>query len=198
MMAAMNTSIEQSGAEDGCGFTGTKLAAAIARQVHNPDPFVTWIRGDSRLDLSGKTLCTWVAKTVTLMTDEGIGRGNRVALDAVTQHPGHWIAPIWFMSSWWAGWHVLLGAEPDDDPVDALVTGPGQDLAPCHRTSAAQVPASTLVQCRDPHDRRGHRSREPGGTRRRDSASRALDRTDLVHVQLVGRMARPAGCRTRR
>lgn len=170
MMAAMNTSIEQSGAEDGCGFTGTKLAAAIARQVHNPDPFVTWIRGDSRLDLSGKTLCTWVAKTVTLMTDEGIGRGNRVALDVVTQHPGHWIAPIWFMSSWWAGWHVLLGAEPDDDPVDALVTGPGQDLAPCHRTSAAQVPASTLVQC----------SLKPWGGPCDELAPAAIDHADCM------------------
>ena len=146
MMAAMNTSIEQSGIEDGCGFTGTELAAAIQRQVHNPDPFVTWIHDGFRLDLSGKTLCTWVAKTVALMADEGIGRGDRVALDAVTQHPGHWIAPIWLMSSWWAGWHVLLGDEPDGEP-DALVTGPRQDLAPCHRTSEAQVRASTLVQC---------------------------------------------------
>lgn len=96
---------------------GLLLAATAADAAR---PRLTWYDDASgeRVELSGATLVTWVAKTAHLLTgDLGVGPGCRVAVDL----PLHWTAAAWWLAV------DAVGAEltdPRRPGADVAVVGP--------------------------------------------------------------------------
>ncbi|QCV94563.1 hypothetical protein [Acidipropionibacterium acidipropionici] len=64
------TSNRGSGPASGLGPRGP--LAALERRRLEAAPLITWYRGRDRVELSGRTVGSWVAKTVHLLTEEGI------------------------------------------------------------------------------------------------------------------------------
>ena len=64
-------------------------------------PRLTWYGpAGERIELSGKVLDNWVAKTANLLVDElDVGPGRRVCLDL----PPHWRTAVWLLACWSAG-----------------------------------------------------------------------------------------------
>jgi uncharacterized protein (TIGR03089 family) len=86
------------------------------RSGHATSPRLTWYGPDSeRVELSGRVLDNWVAKTSNLLQDElDAEPGMRVRLDL----PAHWKSLIWALASWQLGMETLL----DGGGADFLVT----------------------------------------------------------------------------
>ncbi len=80
-----------------------------------------------RTELSVASFANWVAKTVNLLDDLGIERGDVVALPVLRERPAHWMALIWPFALWHAGMPVRFAAD-----ADLVVTGPdaARPLAP--------------------------------------------------------------------
>src|SRR3712207_5978996 len=80
-------------------------------------PRVTWYGpGGERIELSGKVLGNWVAKTANLLVDElDVEPGGTVGVDL----PTHWRAVVWLLAGWAAGAQVVVAPV---GPVDVLVT----------------------------------------------------------------------------
>lgn len=100
-------------------------------------PLLTWYDGDARVELSTRTVGTWVAKTVHLMTEEGIGPGDLIHLGVLADRPLHWASCCWLLSCWWSG------ARPSVRPADAALAAlqvSGPDASGCD-------PRVPLVQC---------------------------------------------------
>ena len=103
---------------------------ALLRRLVTTDPGrprVTWYGpGGERVELSGKVLDNWVAKTANLLVDElDVGPGCRVVLDL----PPHWRTLVWLLAVWAAGGCVVVehpaapaAAREPGEPVDVLVT----------------------------------------------------------------------------
>lgn len=83
------------------------------RSGNSTAPRLTWYGSDSeRVELSGKVLDNWVAKTSNLLQDElDAEPGMRLALDL----PAHWKAMVWALAAWQLGLEVVLdgGAAAD-------------------------------------------------------------------------------------
>ncbi|MFZ0323500.1 MAG: TIGR03089 family protein [Actinomycetes bacterium] len=96
----------------------TWLADAVARDGSRPA--VTWYDDATgeRVELSGATLLTWVAKTAHFLSaDLGVGPGSAVSVDL----PRHWTAALW-----WLAVDAVGGAREssDHDDLDVAVIGP--------------------------------------------------------------------------
>lgn len=103
---------------------------ALLRRLVTTDPGrprVTWYGpGGERVELSGKVLDNWVAKTANLLVDElDVGPGSRVVVDL----PPHWRSLVWLLAVWAAGGCVVVehpdapaGVREPGEPVDVLVT----------------------------------------------------------------------------
>jgi len=107
----------------------TLLTDAVARDSARPR--VTWYDDETgeRVELSGATLRTWVAKTAHLLAGELLaGPGTTVSVDL----PRHWTAAIWWLAI------DAVGAKRCDPagPCDVAVIGP-------HRL--AQLPAADEI-----------------------------------------------------
>jgi uncharacterized protein (TIGR03089 family) len=115
----------------------TDLMTAL-RSGHSTSPRLTWYGPDAeRVELSGRVLDNWVAKTSNLLQDElDAEPGMRVRLDL----PAHWKSIIWALAAWQLGMEVVLGSgdadllatsEPDaaEDGFDAVVAVPLPALA---------------------------------------------------------------------
>lgn len=100
-------------------------------------PLVTWYRGPDRVELSARTVGTWVAKTVHLMSEEGVGRGDLVHLQVLSSHPLHWVSCCWLLATWWSG--ATPSVLPTDSSRAALAVA-GPDATGCD-------PRVPLVQC---------------------------------------------------
>lgn len=103
---------------------------ALVRALATGDPTrprLTWYGPDGeRIELSGKVLDNWVAKTANLLVDElDAGPGSLVAVDL----PAHWRAAVWLLGCWTAGCGVLL--------VDPAAGPPAADDVPA--TDDAEV-----------------------------------------------------------
>jgi uncharacterized protein (TIGR03089 family) len=101
-------------------------------------PRVTWYGpDDERVELSGKTLLNWIAKTANLLVEElDAEPGTTVGIDL----PPHWRSVTWVLATWAAGAHVVVAPEK---PVDILVTtrpDEGGSLRP-DRVVAVALPA---------------------------------------------------------
>ena len=94
----------------------TELMTAL-RSGHSTSPRLTWYGPDSeRVELSGRVLDNWVAKTSNLLQDElDAGPGSRLRLDL----PPHWKSVILALAAWQLGMTTVL----DDGDADLLVTG---------------------------------------------------------------------------
>lgn len=101
-----------------------ELTAAL-RSGNSTAPRLTWYGpGAERVELSGRVLDNWVAKTSNLLQDEldaEPGMRLRLAL------PAHWKALVWALAGWQLGLETVL----DGGPADFLATddpagSPGQ------------------------------------------------------------------------
>ncbi|MEO5315488.1 TIGR03089 family protein [Pseudarthrobacter sp. CC12] len=86
------------------------------RSGNSTSPRLTWYGPDAeRVELSGRVLDNWVAKTSNLLQDEldaEPGMRLRLAL------PAHWKAIVWALASWQLGLETVL----DGGPADFLAT----------------------------------------------------------------------------
>lgn len=93
-----------------------------------------------RTELSVASFANWVAKTVNLLDDLGIGEGDVVALPVLAGRPAHWMGLVWPFALWQAG----LPAHLDDPDADLAVLGP---------TDPRPVAPTTLACSLDPWGR---------------------------------------------
>jgi len=86
------------------------------RSGHATSPRLTWYGPDSeRVELSGRVLDNWVAKTSNLLQDElDAEPGMRLNLDL----PAHWKSMIWALAAWLLGMETVL----DGGEAELLVT----------------------------------------------------------------------------
>lgn len=86
------------------------------RSGNSTSPRLTWYGPDSeRVELSGRVLDNWVAKTGNLLQDElDAEPGMRLRLDL----PAHWKSLIWALAAWQLGMETVL----DGSEADLLVT----------------------------------------------------------------------------
>lgn len=113
----------------------SRLAGRIAGA--GAGPLLTWYCDDARVELSTRTVGTWVAKTVHLMAEEGVGAGDLVHLTVLRQRPMHWVSCCWLLACWWSG------ARPSVRPEDAGSSA----LAVCGPDPSGTDPDVPLVQC---------------------------------------------------
>ena len=116
------------------------LLAAVAADPSRPR--LTWYDDATgeRVELSGATLQTWVAKTTHLLDGElGVAAGSRVAVAL----PRHWTAAVWWLAVDAVGASLVVAdpAVPVADPVDLVVVGPDLVADP---GDAAEVVAVSL------------------------------------------------------
>ncbi len=104
-------------------------------------PRLTWYGpGGERVELSGKVLDNWVAKTANLLVDElDVTPGDAV----VVALPGHWRAVVWWLAAW------AVGAEPVvDGDADVVVTDSAARAAasaPSVRLALLALPALAVT-----------------------------------------------------
>lgn len=85
---------------------------ARLRSGNSTAPRLTWYGPDSeRVELSGRVLDNWVAKTANFLQDElDAEPGMRLRLDL----PAHWKALVWALAGWQVGLETVLdGGEAD-------------------------------------------------------------------------------------
>lgn len=104
--------------------TSRTVADLIARVSSDPGrPRITWYAtGGERVELSGRVLENWVAKTTNMLVEEfDAAPGTRVLLDL----PTHWKQIVWALSVWRAGATLVLEApaEGPDGEVDNAALG---------------------------------------------------------------------------
>ncbi len=93
------------------------------RSVDPTAPRLTWYGPDGeRVELSGKVLDNWVAKTTNFAVDElDAGPGSTVGLDM----PAHWRSLCWVLAAWQSGATVVFAGgsgTPAAAATDAAVT----------------------------------------------------------------------------
>ncbi|MCE3244809.1 MAG: hypothetical protein K0S72_932 [Arthrobacter sp.] len=101
----------------------TDLLTAL-RSGHSTSPRLTWYGPDAeRVELSGRVLDNWVAKTSNLLQDElDATPGMRLRLDL----PAHWKSIIWALAAWQLGMEVVL----DSNSADVLATAAPEEAEP--------------------------------------------------------------------
>jgi uncharacterized protein (TIGR03089 family) len=98
--------------------------AALMNTLRSQDatrPRLTWYGpGGERVELSGKVLDNWVAKTANFLADElDAGPGTAVQLDL----PAHWRSLCWSLAGWLAGATLRFGANgPGGLGADVVAT----------------------------------------------------------------------------
>ncbi|QCO97495.1 TIGR03089 family protein [Arthrobacter sp. 24S4-2] len=116
-----------------------ELMSAL-RSGHSTSPRLTWYGPDSeRVELSGRVLDNWVAKTSNLLQDElDAEPGMRLRLDL----PAHWKSVVLALAAWQLGMEVVLdageaellatgapGSLPESSAFDAVIAVPLPALA---------------------------------------------------------------------
>ncbi|MDD1478352.1 TIGR03089 family protein [Arthrobacter sp. AL08] len=111
------------------------------RSGQSTSPRLTWYGPDSeRVELSGRVLDNWVAKTGNLLQDElDAEPGTRLRLDL----PAHWKSAILALAAWQLGMEVVFG----DAEAELLATadpGPGAALGAFDAVLAVALPALAM------------------------------------------------------
>lgn len=143
------------------GVPATGPVAGLELRRQDASPLLTWYRGPDRVELSGRTVGGWVAKTVHLMAEEGIVPGDRVGLPLLAHHRLHWVSLTWLLACWWAGAVPVVRERAAEPPTDLEVSGPDP---------AGSDPRVPLVQC----------SLNPLGGPCRNPAPGAIDFSDAL------------------
>jgi uncharacterized protein (TIGR03089 family) len=107
------------------------------RSTEPTRPRLTWYGpDDERVELSGKVLDNWVAKTANLLVEEhDTGPGTRVHVAL----PVHWRAVVWALATWATGAVVVLNPKPDATDVDVVVAEAGTPAASGGSGSATPI-----------------------------------------------------------
>lgn len=86
------------------------------RSGNSTAPRLTWYGPDAeRVELSGRVLDNWVAKTSNLLQDElDAAPGMRLRMEL----PAHWKSMVWALAAWQVGMQTVL----DDGAADYMVT----------------------------------------------------------------------------
>ena len=120
------------------------LSTLRTRQATSPA--LTWYGpGSERIELSGKVLDNWVAKTSNLLVDElDAEPGIRVSLDL----PAHWKTLVWALAAWQTGCTVILGNNPGTaaGAVDVTVTASQASLDAAGGTVVAVDPGALAMR----------------------------------------------------
>ncbi|MCC9146110.1 MULTISPECIES: TIGR03089 family protein [unclassified Arthrobacter] len=96
----------------------TLLSGLRTHQATSP-ALIWYGDGGERIELSGKVLDNWVAKTSNFLVDElDAEPGLRVQLDL----PVHWKTLVWVLAAWQTGCTVLLGSPEEARSRDVTVT----------------------------------------------------------------------------
>lgn len=111
------------------------------RSGQSTAPRLTWYGPDSeRVELSGRVLDNWVAKTSNLLQDElDAEPGMRLRLDL----PAHWKSVILALAAWQLGMEVVF----DDAEAELLATadpGPGAAAGGFDAVLAVSLPALAM------------------------------------------------------
>ncbi|WP_231391713.1 TIGR03089 family protein [Arthrobacter sp. 35W] len=119
----------------------TDLLAAL-RRVDPTSPRLTWYGpSGERVELSGRVLDNWVAKTANLLCDElDVEPGSVVRLDL----PPHWRTLCWALAGWAAGATVDLGAGLDPAVVATTDPAAWADAAAANNSFLAAVALPAL------------------------------------------------------
>ncbi|MGO4856464.1 TIGR03089 family protein [Arthrobacter sp. 2MCAF14] len=114
------------------------LMAAL-RSGHATSPRLTWYGPDAeRVELSGRVLDNWVAKTSNLLQDEFDAEpGMSLRLDL----PAHWKSLVWALAGWQLGMELVL----DGGSADLLVTDTPDVGAGAGFDAVVAVPLAALA-----------------------------------------------------
>jgi uncharacterized protein (TIGR03089 family) len=114
------------------------LPALLRLLQADPGPRLTWYGpGDQRVELTGRVLVTWVAKTAHLLLEEAdVVPGSRV----LVRLGPDWRAPVFWLASWYLGAQVLH--QPQGSPPDVDVVGQDEVLGD---PEAARATTAVLV-----------------------------------------------------
>jgi uncharacterized protein (TIGR03089 family) len=109
------------------------------RSGHSTSPRLTWYGPDSeRVELSGRVLDNWVAKTSNLLQDElDAEPGMSIRLDL----PAHWKSFVWALAAWQLGMEVVF----DHTSADLLATDKPDDGAGAGFEAIVAVPLAALA-----------------------------------------------------
>ncbi|WP_026542801.1 TIGR03089 family protein [Paenarthrobacter nicotinovorans] len=109
------------------------------RSGHSTSPRLTWYGPDAeRVELSGRVLDNWVAKTSNLLQDElDAEPGMAVRLDL----PAHWKSFVWALAAWQLGMEVVF----DQTSADLLVTDTPDGDAGAGFDAVVAVPLAALA-----------------------------------------------------
>ncbi|MGA8788162.1 MAG: TIGR03089 family protein [Paenarthrobacter sp.] len=109
------------------------------RSGHSTSPRLTWYGPDSeRVELSGRVLDNWVAKTSNLLQDElDAEPGMTIRLDL----PAHWKSFVWALAAWQLGMEVVF----DRTSADLLVTDSPDDGDGSGFDAVVAVPLAALA-----------------------------------------------------
>ncbi|MFJ7748624.1 TIGR03089 family protein [Arthrobacter sp. NPDC097144] len=123
------------------GKTSVPAILSTLRTHQATSPALIWYGPDSeRIELSGKVLDNWVAKTSNLLVDElDAEPGIRIRLDL----PVHWKTLVWALAAWQTGCTVVLSDEPAGTAAaDVTVTDSQQVLDAADGTVVAVAPGA--------------------------------------------------------
>lgn len=111
------------------------------RSGQSTSPRLTWYGPDAeRVELSGRVLDNWVAKTSNLLQDElDAEPGTRLRLDL----PAHWKSLILALSAWQLGLEVVLG-DADAELLATADPGPGAAAGAFDVVMAVALPALAM------------------------------------------------------
>ncbi|WP_380167482.1 TIGR03089 family protein [Jannaschia sp. R86511] len=101
------------------GPAAVDVARLVASLQADPRPRLTWYgEGGSRVELTGRVLAQWVAKTAHLLAEEAdVVPGSRVAV----RLGADWRAPVLRLAAWYLGAQVDEASDDDDRTPDVVV-----------------------------------------------------------------------------
>ncbi|XAS64987.1 TIGR03089 family protein [Micrococcaceae bacterium Sec5.8] len=112
------------------------------RSGQSTSPRLTWYGPDAeRVELSGRVLDNWVAKTSNLLQDElDAEPGTRLRLDL----PAHWKSVILALAAWQLGMEVVFEDAADADLLATADPGPAAALGAFDAVVAVALPALAM------------------------------------------------------
>lgn len=108
--------------------TPASALLTVLRTRQATSPALIWYGpGGERIELSGKVLDNWVAKTANFLVDElDAEPGMRLRLDL----PVHWKTLVWILAGWQTGCTVVWDPAETSAPAAVTVTAAADTAAP--------------------------------------------------------------------
>jgi len=112
------------------------------RSGQSTSPRLTWYGPDAeRVELSGRVLDNWVAKSSNLLQDElDAEPGTRLRLDL----PAHWKSVVLALAAWQLGMEVVLDAAADAELIATADPGPAAAGGAFETVMAVALPALAM------------------------------------------------------